>query len=91
MIFTVTFRFLLGACEMTHIFVRNEKYEAIIILKVLATMLQTLFFLQQGAQDLCSPVFNCCVFKLLSMASNCLMVVENVLESTWKEAVMDVC
>jgi len=34
MTFTVTFRLLLGACEMTQVFVRDEKNKAIIMMKV---------------------------------------------------------
>ena len=59
-------------------------------MKLSATTLQKIFFLRPGGQDLCSLVFNCCMLKVRSVASNCLMPVENELESTRKETVLDV-
>jgi len=75
---------------MTQVFVRDERNKVIIMMKVSATTLQMLFILRPDAQDLCSPVCNRCMYEVRSIASNCLMVMENELESTWKEAVMDV-
>jgi hypothetical protein len=61
--FTVTFRFMLCSCEMTQVFVRNEKNKAIIMLKALTNTLQIYSFWGQAPRSSASPYFTAVSLK----------------------------